>query len=136
MSKKLRRGEDGAINANKANGAFEVSYTIGDEAADTINVAGQLLDKNGDAHQEITVVDLMLSDSPSGVGIAATAPSGVVAGTDGLILDATVADKLLKIQTDVDGKFDIDIIEDGADTWYAASIIKGEQSVSDEITFV
>jgi hypothetical protein len=121
----------------EAEGTSSATFTIGTEAANAINVAVQLADTDGTAQASLQGVSVFLSDAATGIGIAATAPDGGVAiGTDGAILDATVAGKALWVQTEATGAFDIDITESGADTWYlVVQLPDGNQVVSGAITF-
>lgn len=117
--------------------AASASFTIGAEATNVINVAVALLDGAGTALASLHGVSVFLSDASTGIGIAATAPDGGIAiGTDGAILDATVADKALWAQSEADGTFDFDIEESGVATWYlVVQLPDGKQIVSDAITF-
>jgi len=121
----------------EAVGAVSASFTIGTEAADVINVAVQLKNNQASDVAALQGVKAFLSDAATGIGIAATAPDGGIAiGTNGAILDATVAGKAIWVQTEADGSFDIDIEESGTDTFYlVVELPGGKQVVSEAITF-
>ncbi len=122
------------LNAPAVGGA---TFTIGDEAGNSINVAIQLTDADGNDLAAVSYVTAFLSDADTGIGVAATAPDGDIAiGTDGAILGELVADKVFLLQSEADGDIDLDIGESGADTFYLVVILpNGTQVVSGEITF-
>lgn len=98
-----------------------VTFTVGTEATNVINVAVQVKDENGKAIAQRVCLDVWLSDAATGAGVVATAPSGtVVIGTNGTLLDVTGAKKLFKVWTDAQGRFDINITEAGVKTEYLA----------------
>lgn len=112
-----------------------VSFTIGEEADDVINVAIQLQDGTQVLGERASVM-CYLSDDANGDSIAATAPDGNVAiGTDGLAIPL-VADKAFQLVSEADGDIDLDIGEAGAATWYLVVVTPdGQLHVSDAITF-
>lgn len=126
-----------AVDALEANQAVGCTLTVGAEAANVVNVAGQMVDINGTAVAAVQVVHVFISDASTGIGVAATAPDGGVAiGTDGTILVAEVAGKVVLLQTDADGAFDIDVTESGSDAFYTAVVLpNGKMSVSAVMTF-
>lgn len=115
---------------------LSVEFTVGTEALDVINVAGQVVDANGDDVAQAYMLQMWLSDAPGGA-VAAAAPSGGIAiGTDGTIVSESIADQEFLLATEADGDFDIDITEAGADTWYLnARMPDGSIVSSDAITF-
>ena len=119
-------------------GVHGVTFTIGAEDTNSINVALQLEDANGAAIAAIGVVHAYLSDSATGDGVVATAPDGDIAvGTDGTVLGELVADKVFLLQSEADGDIDLDIGEAGALTVYLCVIVpaSGLLAVSGAITF-
>lgn len=112
-----------------------VTFTIGTEAADTINVGIQFKVGPRELVQKAGVL-AYLSDDANGNSIAATAPDGGVAiGTDGLAIPL-VADKAFQLISEDDGDIDLDIVESGAATWYLAVLLpSGEVAVSDAVIF-
>jgi len=114
-----------------------VTFVIGAEASDVINVGIQLTDSQGADIAIAAHVRAYLSDSSAGVGIAATAPATSVAiGTDGAIIVADVAKLAWQLQSETDGDIDLDITETGTDTWYLVVVLPdGRQVVSGAITF-
>lgn len=119
-------------------GHFEwltASIIVAAEAANVINVAIQLKDGNGQDRTERTAVMAYLSDDANGDSVAGTAPDTVAIGTDGLMMEL-VADKVFLLVSEADGDIDINIGEDGADTWYLILILpNGDLIASGAITF-
>ena len=111
------------------------SITVGAEAADVINVAIQLKDARG---QDLGVRGSLLayiSDDAEGDDVAATAPDTVAIGTDGLAI-ALVTGKCFLLTSEVDGDIDIDITENGVDTFYLHLVMPDGSLVSSgAITF-
>jgi len=100
----------------------DVSFTVGAEATNVVNVAGQVKDENGKAITQRVMLHVWLSDVATGLGLCAVAPSGtVVIGTNGTILASIVAKTCLLIQTDASGRFDLNITEAGAKTLYVGA---------------
>jgi hypothetical protein len=109
--------------------------TIGDEDGDVINVGVQFQGPDGQELQERAHVHAYLSDDEFGDTVAGTAPDTVAIGTDGLCVEL-VADKYFAITTEDDGTFDLNIGENGTDTWYLVIVLPdGSLLVSDAITF-
>lgn len=96
-----------------------VTYTIGSEAANVINVGLQLEDQAGDDLAARACVFAYLSDDANGNSNVATAPDGGWAiGTDGLLI-SVVDNKAAFLVSEVDGDIDIDITHAaGAKTVY------------------
>ena len=114
----------------------DVSFTVGAEAANSINVAIQLKNGVGGNRSERTCVFAYLSDDANGDSVAGTAPDGNVAiGTDGVLIPV-VADKAFMLVSEADGDIDLDIGESGADTWYlVVRLPNGDLIASDALTF-
>lgn len=123
------------VDANEI--AVDVTFTVGAEAANVVNVAAQLVDSDGNSVEAIHVLQVYISDAATGIGVCATAPNGGIAiGTDGVILGEDVANKIEIIQTDATGAFDIDVTESGSDVFYTAVVLpNGQIAVSDAMTF-
>lgn len=117
-------------------GVYGVSFVVGSETDDVINVAIQLKDYSGDDMAVRGAVQAYLSDDASGDSLAVTAPSdGVAIGTDGLAIPL-VADKVFLLTSEADGDIDLDIEEAGVDTWYLVIVLpNGKLAVSGAITF-
>lgn len=113
------------------------TFTVGDEANDSINVGVQLLTADGAEVGEACAVWAYLSDDSGGDGVTATAPDGDIAvGTDGVILAEATADKVFLLLSEADGDIDLDIGEAAAGTWYLVVILPGGGlAVSGAITF-
>lgn len=114
-----------------------VTFTIGAEAANVINVGLQLTDAAGNDLDEIGTVFAFLSDASTGIGISGTAPATSVAiGTDGAIIKEHTTKLAWTLQSEADGDIDLDITETGADTWYMVVVLPdGTSVVSGAITF-
>lgn len=134
------RTSDGNVNAlaTLANSAIAgASITVGAEDGDDVTVNIQLTDAEGDDLAEIGVVTVFVSDAATGIGVAATAPDGgIAAGTDGAILAAVVAGKVVIAQSEADGDLDLVVTESGTDTFYLAVVLPGGRMVvSDALSF-
>lgn len=127
----------GGMTINSRNNIGSVEFTVGAEAANSINVAIQLKDGAGDDMAVANAVWFYLSDDAGGDGVTATAPDGDIAvGTDGAILAEATADKVFLILSEADGDIDLDIGEAAGGTWYLVAVLPdGHISVSDAITF-
>ena len=115
-----------------------VSFVIGAEASNVINVGIQLEDADGVAVAAIGVVTAFLSDASTGIGISAAAPDGSVAiGTDGAIIVEHVTDLAWILQSEADGDIDLDINDvTGTPTWHLVVVLaNGTMVVSAAITF-
>lgn len=123
-------------NLNVAIGMGAPTFTIGDEAANTINVAVQLKDAAGDNLAVRGSVMAYLSTDAGGANLAATAPDGgVTIGTMGLAVPL-VAGKAFQLVSHTDGIVDLNIEESGAATFYLVVVLPhGRLAVSDAITF-
>jgi len=128
----------------KAYTALDAEFTIGDEAADAINVAIQLKGPSSTDLQARASVLAYLSDDAYGDSVVATEPSGAVAiGTDGLLIPiltgasaAELAKSIFQLTSESDGDIDIDITEAGAKTLYLVLVMPdGRLVVSDAIAF-
>jgi hypothetical protein len=114
-----------------------VTFTVGAQAGDVINVGLQLKDANGVDMAVRSSLLAYLSDDAAGGSIAAAAASGgVVIGTDGLAIPI-VASKFFLLTSEADGDIDLDITEAGADTWFLIVVLpNGKLAPSGAITFV
>lgn len=111
-----------------------VTFTIGAEAANVINVGLQIEGPSqGEAFDGTGGVILWLSDDTAGQTLA-TAPDTVAIGTDGTLV--TIGTNLYFAICEVDGDIDIDITETLADTFYMNVLMpNGEVITSGAITF-
>lgn len=113
------------------------TFNINTQAGNDITVNIQLVDAGGDDMAAVSYVNAFVSDAASGIGIAATAPSGgAAAGTDGAVIAELVTSKMWTLQSEADGDIDLVITEAAADTWYLVVVLpNGRQVVSGAITF-
>lgn len=124
--------------ATHRNLKIDAQFTIGAEAANVINVAVQMVDRdNGNEIGEKIGVAWYLSDGADGADRAASAPDGGVAiGTDGVMVanQSSLAGTLV---SEADGDIDLNITHAaGADTWYLNLIMPdGQVQTSGAITF-
>ncbi len=101
----------------------EVSFTIGREASNVINVAIRMR-LGGQAVTERVRGEFYLSDDANGDTLTATAPSGGLAiGTDGVILSEHTRDKHFTAISEADGSIDINISHRGARTWRLIAVL-------------
>jgi hypothetical protein len=108
---------------------------VGAEAGNVINVAIQLKDAGGADLAVRGSVMAYLSDDANGDSVAGTAPDTVAIGTDGLAVPL-VAGKCFLLTSEADGDIDINITEDGVDTWYLILVMPdGRLAASGAITF-
>ncbi len=115
-----------------------VTFVIGAEITNVINVAMQLIDPTGADLAVIGNVRVFLSDASTGIGLTAAVPdTSVVIGTDGAIIETTLTSGSWLLQSEADGDIDIDISEvGGAGTWYVVVVLPdGTQIVSTAVTF-
>lgn len=118
--------------SNKVTGA---TITVGSESGNVINVAIQLLGVDGAAVDRRQAVRAYISDDANGDSVAGTAPDTVAIGTDGVAIPL-VTGKCFELVSEADGDIDINITEDGADTWYLIVVLpSGDLVPSDAITF-
>lgn len=125
-----------ALNDKLAGAPWNAVITVGEEAANKINVALQLKDVAGADLAVRGGVKAYLSDDANGDSIIATAPSGGIAiGTDGLAIPI-VAGKYIDLVSESDGDIDIDITEEGAKTCYLIVVLpNGKLVASGAIAF-
>ena len=119
---------------NKVGG---VTYTIGTESANVINVALQLTDAEGTALAAVAALNFYLSSDSAGKDVEGTGPDTIAIGTDGSLYmsggDSVIAGLMV---SEADGDIDIDITKSGADTFYFCTILPdGSIDVSGAITF-
>jgi len=102
----------------KANAPAGVTYTIGAEASNVINVAAQLTDADGTNLAVAASLLAYFSDDAAGQVAMTTGHSTAPAiGTDGL-LQALVAKKVFLATFEADGNLDMDLTETSALTTY------------------
>lgn len=115
---------------------MDAGFTIGAETGgNTINVAIQLKDLQGNDLAVSKALIMFVSDNASGLDISTDAPSGGIAiGTDGSLV--ALGTNCYLLQSEADGDIDVNIVEAAADTWYMVLIMPdGRQIVSAAITF-
>ena len=112
----------------------DVTITVAAENTNVINVDIDALDATGDNVDRAVSFIAWVSDTAA-TDIAGTVPDTVAAGTNGSVA-ALITSGLLVVTTDSSGNVDIDITEDGADTWYLNILLpNGRVESSGAITF-
>lgn len=111
------------------------SFTIGAETANAITVNIQFKDRNQNVTERVAV-QAYLSDDANGDSVAASAPTSVAAGADGVYIPL-VAGKHFTLISEADGDMDLVVtLSSGADTWYLVLIMPdGSLKVSGALTF-
>ena len=84
------------------------------------DVAFQVQDCFGAAVKDVFNFDVMLSDAATGAGLTATTASGGISAesSDGTVLSAMVASKALRVQTNANGLFGLQIIDSAKTGFY------------------
>lgn len=112
-------------------------FTVGAEAANAINVAIQLLDRdNGNEIGERVTMLWYLSADANGDAIAGAAPNGGIAiGTDGLLIE-WAANLSGIVTSESDGDIDVTLTDSGTPTFYLVLVAPdGKLYASSAITF-
>ena len=108
---------------------------VGSQVGDVINVAIQLKTVAGADLAVRGSLFAYLSDDAAGDSVAGTAPDTVAIGTDGVAIPL-VAGKALQLISEADGDIDLNITENGEDTWYLILVMpNGRLIPSGAITF-
>ena len=114
-----------------------VTFVVGAEVSDIINVAGQVKDAAGTDMANPCALKFYLADDSAGLDPSTTAPAqGISIGTDGALIEHT--DNLSGVLiTEADGDFDINIENQTTTlTFYLVMIMpNGSLQISDAITF-
>lgn len=111
-------------------------FTVGTEAANAINVAIQLYDRdNGNEVDERVGLAWYLASNATGDAIATAPTGGIAIGTDGLLLEWT-NNVSGWVVSEVDGDIDVTITDSGTPTMYLVLVAPdGKVYVSGAITF-
>ena len=116
---------------------IDAAFTVGSEAADAINVAVQLSDReNGNEVGERIGLQWYLADDANGDTPSSTAPTGGIAiGTDGALIES-VANLSGFVISESDGDIDLTLTDVGTPTFYLVLVMPdGKLQVSGAITF-
>lgn len=122
----------------KSRNAFNfVSFTIGAEAGDVINVAVACKTPKQGAIAERVAFTCYLSDNADGSTLTATVPtSNLAVGTNGVILGTLTTNKAVQLLTNAAGLVDLNITQTAAKTYYLVVVMPdGSLSISGAITF-
>jgi len=115
-----------------------VTWTVGNEAADVINVQGAIKDTGGAALDHAVQIDFYVANDSTGLNIGTAPNGGIAASTIGKIAAEPNADIVLRFITNAIGVFNMDITETGTGTWYPVAVLpNGALAVgkTDAITF-
>jgi hypothetical protein len=112
------------------------SFTIGNEASNTRNVAIQLKDADGADMAQRASVLAYLSEDANGDSIVTNAPNGgVTIGTDGLAIPL-VANKAFQLVSEADGDIDLNVVDNTARNMYLIiALPNGKLAASAVIAF-
>lgn len=111
------------------------TFTVGTEACNVINVAGQLTKDDGSNVDEAVCLRWYHANDATGLTPTTTAQDGGTAiGTDGALIES-VANLSGMIVTEADGSFDVDVTDAGAFTTYLVIVLpSGKLAISGAIT--
>lgn len=111
-------------------------FTVGAEAANAINVAVQLIDReNGNEIANHVGMAWYLSGDANGNTVASAPSGGIAIGTDGLLLEWT-NNVSGWVVSEADGDIDVTITDTGTPTMYLVLIAPdGKLLISGAITF-
>lgn len=116
-------------------GNIEINFTINTQVSTTINIEMQAQWGGANVSQAYALYG-WVSDTAGGDLAASPPTSGISIGTNGIILNELVSEKLFLLLFDSDGQADIDMVQSGADTFYLNFILPdGSISSSGAITF-
>lgn len=95
------------------------------------DVGFQIEDCFSNALKGVYDLDITLSDASTGAGLTATTPSGGISAesTDGTILSVYVAGKALRVQTNANGFFGLQIIDSAKTLYYPVALWKGRPAI-------
>lgn len=115
--------------------AFDsVSFTIGSESSDTINVAVQF-QRGGEDVSERVACGWYLSDNSNGDTLATAPTGGIAIGTDGLLIES-LDNQAGWMVSESDGDVDVDITDTGTPTFHLVIVHPdGSITASGAITF-
>jgi hypothetical protein len=112
---------------------YEVTFTVGAEATNVVNVSGQVKNSAGDAVAGVRTLQLGLFTTAAAVAYSTTNYTTIAIGTNGALVEL-VADKRIEVRTDSDGAFDIDVtLSSGAATSYLAQLKPDGTVVSSDV---
>jgi hypothetical protein len=123
------------LNLND-NQPASVTFVVGTEGSNIINIAGTVKDAAGAAMAVPCALPCYLADDSAGLDPSTVAPSvGMAIGTDGALIEWT-ANLSGMLITEADGTFDIDITDVTTPTFYLVVILpNGLLAISGAITF-
>lgn len=113
-----------------------ISWVVGDEDTNAIEVSGQIADLGGAALEAQYMLEVYMADDADGTP-SATAPDGGVAVSVGSEVSAIEAGLHLSIKTDATGAFEITVTESSATSfWLAVKLPSGKVIMSPELAFI
>ena len=114
-----------------------ITFVVGAESSDVINVSGQVEDAAGADMATPTALQFYLADDSAGLDPSTSAPAeGIAIGTDGALIE-NVANLSGVLITEADGDFDIDVSNTTTTpTFYLVVVMpNGSLAISVAITF-
>ncbi len=124
----------GQISSELADAMPTVDISVGAESSDTIQVAVQLKDIQGNNLSGNYLIRAWLSDSQYGAECSA-APNNGTSWSTGTVLETQTSDKRWLVITDGTGKAVLDVSDTGTPTFYLNVEIDGKVYASSAITF-
>jgi hypothetical protein len=120
-----------------ANEVASITFTVGTESANVINVAMQLKNAAGTDLAVRAAVPFYLSSDSTGDALEGSGPDSWAIGTDGILIknggDSLISGLLI---SEADGDIDLSLTHSGVDTFYINAILpNGRISTSGAITF-
>ncbi len=111
-----------------------VTFSVGAEAANAIDVTIQVKNAKGDNVEAVRVLELWLSDSAGGWETATT-PDTSVAVQAGVAMDVPTANERLRVMTNASGVAVIRITHSAAHTWFMGAKLQDIVTYSGAIAF-
>ena len=122
------------IGATLLSSVDSITFTVGAEAANTINVALQLVDADSADAAVALNLPWYLSADAAGQTIGSAHSSAPAIGTDGLLV-TELASLSGRLTFEADGDADIDFLDTGTGTVYLCVVLPtGELAISGAIT--
>ncbi len=97
-------------------------------------VTFQVQDIYGNPVKAVFDYDITLSDAATGAGLTGTTASGGISATTGIVLVVLTAAKALRVQTDANGKFVLQIIDSSKTAFYPVAFFEKVAIVGAQLT--
>lgn len=127
--------QDLSTGATPRHLADKADFAIAAGASGVSNVTLTVKDGAGNALTRSSLVDVWLSDSVAGVGLASHTPdTSLTVVTNGTQMASLVANKMLRCLTKNDGTLTLAIADATKTHYYVAASIRGDVSVSAQLS--